>query len=107
MRRASALLRPSTACIKTLTQRHCQSATHAAPVTPHSGRWGGLTGAAAGVGLAGAVLVWRPTYDDLRAAYLTPVRLARDVYTAGAIVAGRSQSWPVPPDHPIAKPGPA
>ncbi len=91
MRRASALLRPFTAYIRASTQQCLQLATHAAPAaSSNKGRWG-LAGAALGVGVAGGLLVVRPTYDDFRAAYLTPVRLARDVYTAGAIVAGGSQ----------------
>ncbi|GIL43460.1 hypothetical protein Vafri_933 [Volvox africanus] len=49
-------------------------------------RWSVVVGTSLVTGVGGALLVYQPTTEDLRAAYLTPVRLGRDVYTAASTV---------------------
>ncbi|GLC72431.1 hypothetical protein PLESTF_001246800 [Pleodorina starrii] len=61
------------------------AATSAATRQPPR-RWSMLVGFSLGVGAGAGLLVYQPTPEDLRAAYLTPVRLGRDVYTAAATV---------------------
>ncbi|KAG2440507.1 hypothetical protein HYH02_010385 [Chlamydomonas schloesseri] len=62
------------------------AAAHAARGAPSPLRRLALVGASLGVGAGAAYLVIQPSPEALKAAYLTPVRLARDVYTAAAIV---------------------
>ncbi|KAG2446176.1 hypothetical protein HXX76_000769 [Chlamydomonas incerta] len=59
---------------------------HAARAAPTPLRRLAIVGASLGVGAGAAYLVFQPSPEALKAAYLMPVRLARDVYTAAAIV---------------------
>lgn len=78
------------ASLRCLSAYSTQSAAESAS-RRSSWRWSTVVGLSLGAGVGASLLVYQPMAEDLRAAYLTPIRLARDVYTAAAIVAG---TWP-------------
>lgn len=88
MRRIGSLINRlvTTQTKSTITHAVARFSEHAGPQQRKHSRISYLLGGI-GLGVAGTYAV-QPIADDLKLAWLIPVRLARDVYTAVAIIAG-------------------
>ncbi|GIL99023.1 hypothetical protein Vretimale_4271 [Volvox reticuliferus] len=80
--RLGRLVPPSLRCL-TYSTNHTAAGN---PSRRSAWRWSAVVGTSLMAGVGGGLLVYQPTAEDLRAAYLTPVRLGRDVYTAATTV---------------------
>jgi hypothetical protein len=79
----------TTQCTPAITHGAAGFSTGAAPAQRRSGRLRAVLGGI-GLGLTGSWLMQNnPMADDVQLAWLIPLRLARDVYAAAAIVAGK------------------